>query len=389
MKPRPLVAHITTVDMGLKYLLANQMRWLEQAGFEVVGISGPGPYLPDLLASGLRHYQIPFDRRPVSPINDLRAFLALVRTLRQVRPTIVHTHNPKPTLYAQVAARLVGVPIVINTLHGYLFTEHTPPLKKFVLSAFERIAAPFADIILSQNREDVATAAREGICPPDKIRFLGNGIDIARFDQPRTAEWKSASRKELGLADEHLVVGFVGRLVAEKGLMELFQAVICLKDRLPHLRLLIIGPSDPDKPDSLSEDVAAQLGIADLCVFTGLRNDVENLYPLMDIFALPSHREGFPRSPMEASATGVPCIATDVRGCREVVFDGKNGLLVPVRDASSLAQAILTLTSDVDLRLSLGRNAKQLAQEEFDERRVFEQVQQTYREFLSKKSLAF
>ena len=148
-----------------------------------------------------------------------------------------------------------------------------------------------------------------------------------------------------------------------------------------------MGPVDQEKPDALTPAVAQEYGVAEACVFTGLRQDMPDLYALMDLFVLPSHREGFPRAPMEASAMGVPCVATDIRGCREAVEPGRNGVLVPLGDPTTLARVLLKLLADPAQLRRLGAGGRDLALERFDERRVFERVLDTYRHLLAAKGL--
>lgn len=376
------VAHITTVDMSLRYLLLDQMHSIQQVGYEVIGVSSPGPDVPIIEAGGIRHIAIPMTRS-FTPISDLISLFRLYRMMRRERFTIVHTHNPKPGLLGQLAARMAGVPIVINTLHGFYFHEQMHPIWRHFYIVMEKIAARCSDVILSQNQEDIKAAVREGICSPDKIKYLGNGVDLQRFARHRVdTDLLERKRGEFGLPPRTPVVGFVGRLVAEKGLVELLQAAKLVKECIPTVRFLIIGPTDSEKPDALTPQIAAQYGVADVCTFTGMRQDMPELYALMDIFVLPSHREGLPRSPMEASAMGVPCIVTDIRGCREVVEHSRNGLRVPLGDALALSAAIMELLRDPGKAKRMGDEGRRLAEERFDQRATFEKIKAEYARLL-------
>ena len=191
-------------------------------------------------------------------------------------------------------------------------------------------------------------------------------------------------RAEIGVDDpDTIVIGSVGRLVAEKGYPELFEAC----EQLPRrYRLVVVGGDDPDKPDALPRSVvdrAREQGV----IFLGQRDDVDRLYTAMDLFVLASHREGFPRAAMEATAMGIPVVATDVRGCREIVDPEATGLLVPVRDARSLTAAIRRLGDDPDLRARMSQSGLARAHEHFDERRVVDRVLDTYRAVAARKHL--
>ncbi len=381
------VAHVTTIDQSLRYLLLNQLRRIADAGYQVTGISAPGPDVSALEAHGMRHIAVPLTRR-LTPLADLRALLRLYRVFRHEHFTIVHTHTPKPGLLGQLAARIAGTPVVINTIHGFYFHEHMPPAQQRFYIAMERIAARCSDLILSQSSEDLDTAVRLGICPPERIQLLGNGIDIRRFDRRRIDPAHLAHlRRDLGLPPDTPVVGFVGRLVAAKGVIELARAVRQVQSRFGPVTLLIVGGADREKVDALThEDIQAAAGTT-MCVFAGVRHDMPEMYALMDIFALPSYREGFPRAAMEASAMGVPCVVTDVRGCREAVEHGRNGLLTPLRDVDALADALVRLLRDDNLCVAMGAAGRSMARERFDEQQVFQRVINAYWRLLHEKGL--
>jgi glycosyltransferase involved in cell wall biosynthesis len=372
------VAHITTVDLSLRLLLLNQMQAIQSAGYDVVGISTPGPFVAEIERAGIRHIPVHMTRT-FSPRADITSFLELVRVMQREGFDIVHTHNPKPGLLGQLAARIAGVPIVVNTLHGFYFHDGMSPFWRRFYIATETIAATCSDVILSQNPEDIYTAIEAGIARPHKLRHLGNGIDLSRFDPNNIhAETLTRRRSELGIRAGQPVVGFVGRLVKEKGLLEFLAAARIVLDHVPTARFLIIGPADAEKQDSLTPSIADSFGIADACVFAGMREDMPDLYALMDVFVLPSHREGFPRSPMEASAMGVPCVVTDIRGCRETVDHGRNGWLVPVHNVNQLADAIAILLQNPAVAAYMGGEARRKAVNEFDERLVFARVLDEY-----------
>jgi glycosyltransferase involved in cell wall biosynthesis len=384
----PKVAHITTIDMSLRYLLLSQLCSVRQAGYEVSGISSPGPDVPAIEAAGIRHIPVKISRDPFTPLQDLEALWQLYRNFRREHFTVVHTHNPKPGFLGQIAAKMAGVPIIVNTLHGLYFHDHMhPALRRFYI-ALEKIAARCSDVILSQNGEDIETAIQEQICPPQKIKYLGNGIDVQRFDSTNLSLQEIARKRlEVGLPEGAKVVGFVGRLVREKGLLELFAAARIVQERVRSLRFLFVGPVDTLKRDALTPDAARKYGIADICHFLGMRQDMPALYALMDVFVLPSYREGFPRAPMEASALGVPCIVTNIRGCREVVEHGRNGLLVPLGNIQALADAIVELLTDREKAQRMGEEGRRVALERFDERLVFEKVKAEYARLLQEKGL--
>jgi glycosyltransferase involved in cell wall biosynthesis len=382
------VAHLTTVDMSVRHLLLNQLLTLKDAGFDVAAISAAGPDLGPVEAAGIRHLPVSFTRR-MSPLSDLKAFSQLLRIFRRERFTIIHTHQAKAALLGQAAARAAGVPLVVNTLHGFYFHDRTPDIKRAAWIGLERMQALCSDLILSQNPEDIETAVRTGICSRDRLEYLGNGIDLTRFDRAAISSAdRGRTRADLGIPEGVPVVGFVGRLVKEKGILDLFAAFKRTLATSPDARLLVVGPEDLEKTDAVTFRTAADYGIETRTVFVGYRHDMPALYAAMDVAVLPSHREGFPRSPMEASAMGVPCVATNIRGCRQVVRQEENGLLVPVSDERALGDAIARILGDPDLAARMSDTATRMAQQEFDERTVFARVIAAYGRLLRAKGVS-
>jgi glycosyltransferase involved in cell wall biosynthesis len=380
------VAHVTTSDFTLRLLLLNQLRTLGSQGYEIYGISAAGPDVPALRAAGVEHIAIPTSRR-FDPLGDLRALFHLWRAMRREQFSIVHTHTPKAGLLGQYAALLAGVPLRMHTIHGLYFPGQMHPRTRFAYVLLERITMAFSHRNFCQSPEDMPVAIGEKICPPERLELIGNGIDIRAFDpalQPR--EKRSSTRKSLGLAEDDLVVGVVARLVAEKGYREMFRVVEMLRERERRARFIFVGGFDPSKSDAIPLDTLACLGIDDVAQFLGYRLDVPDLYAIMDVHVLPSHREGFPRAPMEASAMGIPSVVTNIRGCRQTVEDGVTGRIVPARNPDALADAIQELLLDPEKRRSFGAAARAKALKEFDEQAVFQRIMAAYERLLNEVS---
>ena len=366
------IAHLTTVDLSLRYLLLAQIEGSLAAGDEVLGISARGPDVPFLEERGMRFEDLAGSTRSMSIRGDLRAARSLWRILRRERPDVLHTHNPKPGIYGRVVGRLAGVPRVVHTTHGLYAAPDDPLPKRLVVYGLEAVASRFSHVELVQNPEDLELMRRWRIAPRRKLRLLGNGVDLDRF-HPTDPARRRAVREELGIQPGDVVVGLVARLVAEKGIPELIEAV----ERLgPPFRLLLVGPHDPEKADALAPALLRRATVSG-AILTGHREDVDCLYAAMDVFCLPSHREGFPRAAMEAAASGLPVVATDIRGCRQVVDHGVTGALVPVGDPGALADA-LRRYGDGEVRAAQGDAARAKAIAAFDERAVVERALASY-----------
>jgi len=379
------LAHLTTVDLSLRYLVLAQLEAGVAAGWRTLGISAPGGFVAEVEAAGVRHVALPTSSRGWGLRADVGAAVDLWRILRREKVDILHTHNPKPGLYGRILGRLAGVPIVVNTVHGLYATEGDPLPKRIVVYALEALAARFSDAELVQSEEDLRLMHRLRISRPHRTYLLGNGIDLRRFDPGRFDEaHRLAVRRSLGVGDHQVLVGTVGRLVAEKGYEELVAAASQVDDRFA---FIAVGPDDPDKADALGADFherAAAAGVRTL----GMRTDVDELYNAMDLFVLPSHREGFPRAAMEAAAMGLPIVATDIRGCREVVAPEVNGRLVRVGDPTELAAAIVDIGGDQVRRRKMGVASRERAGRLFDEGRVVHTVFAAYHGVAMRKGVA-
>lgn len=367
---RLTVAHLTTVDMSLALLLATELRVDVEAGFDVIAMSSPGPYVPTVEALGVTHVPVHSFSREWDLRKDAAAAAELYRALRRIKPDVLHTHTPKAGVLGRVLGRLAGVPVVVDTCHGLWVREGDRPAKRALVIGVEALASAFAHYELYQNGDDRQALRR--FVGPGRARVVGNGVDLARFRFDPAG--REAVRAELGVGPDELLVGGVGRRVAEKGLHELAAAARALAGKA---RFVWVGPEDGES-----------LAPAGLTVVAG-RSDMAALYSALDVFVLPSYREGFSRSAMEAAACARPMVLTDIRGCRQIGDHERHLLLVPVGDAPALTAALDRLLVDPDLRQRLGQAAAERAQEAFDQRRVAQASIDTYRLVAQRRRLGW
>lgn len=371
------VAQVATADSSIRLLLAGQVAVLRSQGYEVDAVCAPGPFVSEVRQSGVVVHEVPMSRR-VRPDLDLVSLAALTRLFRREQYDVVHTHTPKAGLLGPLAARLAGVPFVMHTVHGFLFHDEMPWSRRAAFRAVERFTAASVDQLLFQSAEDLDVARRWRLLPQDRLTYLGNGIDTRWFDPVKAEGARAAMRRSLGLRDDDVVVGTVGRLVYEKGYREFFEATRRLLARHADVQVVVVGGVEPDQSDAVRPEEIARLEATGRVRFLGLRRDVRELYAAMDLFVLASHREGIPRALMEACALRVPVIATDIRGCREVVDAGRTGVLVPVRDAAALFEAMSAAVTDLAAARRLGDAARQRILDRFDERQVNERLLAAY-----------
>ena len=376
---RPKLVHVTTTDTSIDWLLSPQLAAFADEGFDVTAVSAPGPHLDAIADAGIRHVPLHSFTRRMDPLADLRATRELSRVLADLEPHILHTHNPKPGVIGRVLGRRRGVPVVVNTVHGLYAQPCDSRRRRLAVYGAEAFALRFSDMELVQNIEDLLTLRQLG-APRSRLLHLGNGIDLGRFSASTATRARGLRlRRSLGIAPDAFVVGIVARLVWEKGYRELLGAIEDLQRAgYRSIEFLVVGPHEPGTPDAVdaaSLDRMRALGVHVL----GSRRDVENVYAAMDCFVLPSHREGVPRSAMEAQAMGLPVIACDIRGSRQVVADGTTGLLVPPRRARAIARAIVGLHDAPGTRRAMAEAAVRRARRHFDQDRVIDLTMGVYR----------
>jgi glycosyltransferase involved in cell wall biosynthesis len=362
------ILQLCAVDFTLYHFLLPLMRGLRASGHEVVGACAHGNLVAKIEAEGFRTIDVPI-RRSANPLALWRSYRAIRQMLAVEKFDMVHVHTPVAALAGRVAAWQAGVPNIVYTAHGFYFHEHMPWPKRGAHIGLEWLAGRTTDLLLTQAEEDAATARNLGLAR-GPIHAIGNGSDPARFRPAIPTETTRADiRAALGTSPDRPVILMVGRLVAEKGYPELVEAM-----RDVDAELWIVGERlASDHAGGIDATIAAAESdpvLKSRIRRLGYRSDVPELLRAADIFTLPSHREGMPRSIVEAMLTGLPVVATDIRGSREEVAEGQTGLLVPVRDAKSLAAALRRLAGDPALRAKLGAAGLVRARDLYDETKV-------------------
>ena len=376
--------HICAVDFTVKNLLLPQILYFLEQGFLVEIACSPGLEIEHLQQQGYIMHPIQIDRR-IDPVSNLKSIIQLTGLIRQGQYDLVHVHTPVASVLGRLAATLAGTKRIVYTAHGFYFHDDMSANRYRFYHTVERVAGWLTDRILTQSREDLATAQKTRLCPLNKLSYLGNGIDVARFQRANLKpEHQQRLRQSLNLPDAAFpIIGMTGRLTQEKGYLELIEALAILRSQFPTLHLLVMGgqlSSERDTFQSELTDQIAQRQLTDRITFTGFRADIPDLLGLVDVFALPSYREGLPRSILEAMAMELPVVATDIRGCREAVVDGETGFIVPPRQSAELAVALGKFLIDAELRSQFGRAGRRRVEATYDERLVFERLATCYRE---------
>ena len=312
-------------------------------------------FVGDLRAEGFEVLILPI-KRTISPWSDFRAVVELYRHLRRRRFDVVHTQTAKAGMIGRIAGFLARVPRVVYTAHAFPFHELLPRWQVAVYAFLERSASPLCDAIAVDSAcvRDRGLAFK--VAPPDKIRVIPMGIDTDRFDPARHAQEGAPLRAELGIDPKATLIGAIARFVDDKGLDELIQAVALLAPKHPDLRCLLVG----DGP--LNEALRAlvqELGLEGKVIFAGFRTDIPRVLSALDLFVLPTRREGFGVAFAEAMSMEVPVVGLHIPPMDELIVDGEVGALAEDGSAEAFARAMEPLLGDPALRHRLGVAARQ------------------------------
>lgn len=374
---KPKVILFANTDWYLYNFRRSLAAALRDAGYEVLLISPPGEYGPKLQALGFCWQALPMDRRSLNPLAELALLWHLARLFRLEQPDLVHGFTIKCAVYGSLAARLAGVPARVNAVAGMGYVFISNDIKARVLRPLVRTLLRLAlngkgARLVLQNPDDIDLFRQAGLVDDDKVRLImGSGVDCSRF--------KPGSGAAEG---QPLRVLLAARLLWDKGLAEFIEGARQLKAEGRHLHFLLAGTPDAGNPASVPEATVRQWHDEGIIEWLGHVDDMPGLLASVDIMVLPSYREGLPKTLIEAAACALPLVTTDVPGCREVVTDNVDGLLVPVKDATALANAIARLHDNPELAQRLGKAAQQKALTEFDEKIVIAKTLAVYRELL-------
>jgi glycosyltransferase involved in cell wall biosynthesis len=378
---KPRLLRITTVPMSLHYLLGGQFAFMQSQGFEVLAVSSDGPEVGRITSEGVRHVVVPLTRK-ITPLSDLYCLFRLVGVMRSFRPSIVHTHTPKAGLLGMAAAWICRVPVRLHTVAGLPYFG-SRGARRALLKLADRISFRLATRVYPNSIRLNEIMAREFGRLNGKAAVIGrgssNGIDTTYFQRsPDVEEKASAIRAGNGIGTGDIVYSFIGRIVRDKGIVELVEAFKAVQQRRPGTWLILAGPFEGDL-DPLPEKTSDEIRSNPHILAPGFQTDVRGWMAASDVFVFPSYREGFPNVLMQAACLGVPCIATDINGCNEIVRDQRTGLLVQVRDKQGLAEAMARLAGDPGLRKRMGEEGRRFVSENFRREEVWGLLLKEYR----------
>lgn len=320
--------------------------------------------------------------REISPINDIRAFFQLYKICKENKFDIVHTHSSKTGVLGRLAARLAGVPMIVHTVHGFAFPAAKNKFEKFIFISMEWFGTKLSDMIICLHDADKNISLGVLGAKKNKTTILPNGVDLSKFYPPSDIDLKKI-KAELGLPSNALVIGMVGRLWKQKNPHALLNAAINILEKRNDIHFVFVG--DGELRESL-EIAASFSSNANNIHFLGWREDTERVLRAFDIFVLPSLWEGMPLAILEAQATGLPCIVSNIQGNNHLVSDGVSGLLFDLNEKRALEHKIMSLVDSLSKRKALGQCARKIVESQYDIEKRVSILSSIYNDFMLDKS---
>ncbi|MBK9292030.1 MAG: glycosyltransferase family 4 protein [Bacteroidetes bacterium] len=358
---------------------------MSENGFEVVGVSSKGQELEDVKNDeNIRVVALEMTRT-ISPFSDLKSLWNLYKLCKKEKPNIVHSHTPKAGIIGMLGAKLAGVPIRLHTVAGLPLMEEKG-IKRKILDFVEKLTYACATKVYPNSKGLYDFILENKFTSTEKLKVIGkgssNGIDTTYFNPNQISEeQKENLKKSLGIQLEDFVFIFVGRIVKDKGINELIGAFSKLKTQ--NSKLLLVGNYEREL-DPLLPETETIIKTNPNIISVGFQPDVRPYFAVSDCLVFPSYREGFPNVVMQAGAMELPCIVSNINGCNEIVVEGENGMIIPVKDSRAILDAMNTLMNNQAYYQRLKTNARSMIQSRYEQQVVWNAILEEYNHLLSK-----
>lgn len=393
-----LLIRVTTVPISLRVLLKGQHRFMSENGFAVKGVSSAGGDLQQVAETeGIPVVELEMTRT-ISPLKDLRSLWQFYQLCKKEKPAIVHSHTPKAGIVGMLGAKLAGIPIRLHTVAGLPLME-TSGLKRKVLDMVEKMTYRCATKVYPNSQGLYDFILENKYTSSRKLQVIANGssngIDTNFFSPTHFPEEHNAKlRSDLGIGADDFVFVFVGRLVGDKGINELVEAFSQIRNLANSrtvsayrriCKLLLVGSFESELDPLLPETLKAIEANVDI-ISVGFQKDVRPYFAISDALVFPSYREGFPNVVMQAGAMGLPSIVSNINGCNEIIVEGQNGTIVPVKNVEKLAEAMQRFVNDRSYYSMLQQNSREMIASRYEQQVVWKALLEEYRKLVAESA---
>ena len=378
---KPTLVRITTVPISLEKLLSGQLHFMGSF-YNVIAVSSDKERL-ERFGKLEKVAVFPLEMtRQMTPLQDVLAVIKLFFFLKKARPFIVHTHTPKAGIVGMLASKLAGVPHRLHTVAGMPLLEQAG-FKRKVLDFVEKLTYSCATKVYPNSFKMRDIIIQNEYCTPSKIKVLANGssngIDTSYFDASHFSDaYKNNLKKELGIKSSDFVFIFVGRIVSDKGINELVSAFSKIQESKRDIKLLLVGPYEQEL-NPLKAETLSEINTNKSILALGYQNEARPYFAISDCLVFPSYREGFPNVVMQAGAMGLPSIVTNINGCNEIISEGENGIIIPVKNSDAVYEAMKKIATNENLHSQLKEKTRQMIVSRYEQKIVWEAILAEYK----------
>ncbi|WP_310380010.1 glycosyltransferase family 4 protein [Flavobacterium sp.] len=373
---------ITTIPLSLDKLLSGQLNYMNSY-YDVTAVASENDYLKKIgIRESIKTFPIEMSRK-ITPIHDLVAVVKLFLFLKKEKPLIVHSHTPKAGILAMIASKCAGVPIRLHTVAGLPLME-TKGLKRKILVEVEKLTYSSATMVYPNSKGLHDFIVTNKFTTKRKLKIIGNGstngINTNHFSPEQISEsQKQTLKTKLGIEADDFVFVFVGRLVSDKGINEVVTAFKKISKQNSKAKLLLVGMKEKHL-DPLKEFTEKEIATNKNILFVGYQDEIRPYLAISNALVFASYREGFPNVVLQAGAMGLPSIVTNINGCNEIIIDGKNGIIIPVKNSEALEKAILKMMEDTDFLFTLKSNARQMITSRYEQKKIWDAILDEYKQ---------
>ena len=380
-KKKIKILHTSTIPLSIKAFTLSFLKYIKGKGFDVYVASSPGKEEAHITSAGIPFFPLPISRT-IKPYSDFKAILWLYWLIKKEKFDIVHSQTAKAGYVTRIAGRLAGAPVIIYTAHAFPFHAYLSPMRKRLYIFLERLASKMTDVILVDSEAVKWDGIRERIKEPEKIVTVNMGVDLQKFSPERMNRFQI--RKRWGIEDRQVVVGTVANFVPDKGLDSFLRIADQIKREKENVKFLLVGDG-PLRPQL--ESLRDTLHLRKDVIFTGFSEEIPEMMSAMDVFCLPTLREGFGVVFAEAMAMRLPVVTSDIDPVPEVVTENETGILIPLGREDLFKEAIISLINDNKRQREMGERGRKRVEQYFDEKFMFDRTLRVYEDLIRTKGL--